>query len=357
MTDAATALPARPADGPFDRTPSLPPGRLLLTAAITLAVVLGGYEAALRARGCFASVANTDALWAAHYNALPSGAASREAVAIIGASRMQIGIDLPSMQAAWPDRSLHQLAMTSRRSPARVLQHLAEETDFAGSVIASTVLRFQRGAGFDAQTDLLATATESTSWTAGPDARMAAWCQSRAACLQSRYGWRPLLAELARGRFIAGPQPPWRAMDLQRQIRLDASAASEQRLAKLTDALKPTAYETPADIASLADQFPQMAAWAAAIEARGGRVWFVRLPIQPERIAIELELFPTVEDWSRLEAALAAGGVDPSRAIDCWSVAPLADFAPPDGSHLDIAESPTFTRLLVEEMNRRAGRE
>lgn len=86
-----------------------------------------------------------------------------------------------------------------------------------------------------------------------------------------------------------------------------------------------------------------LAAQAAAIRARGGRVFFLMLPKSGLVRAIDDRRFPRAQFWDRF--ALEAGSALHFEDVPAWR--PLAC---PDGSHLDFRQRTSFTHALVDAL-------
>ena len=83
---------------------------------------------------------------------------------------------------------------------------------------------------------------------------------------------------------------------------------------------------------------------ASAIERRGGKVVFVRMPTSDEHWALDESKYPKALYWDRFAAVAEA------TAIHFLDVPGLAGFECPDTSHLDTRDSVAFTGRLVHEL-------
>jgi hypothetical protein len=91
-------------------------------------------------------------------------------------------------------------------------------------------------------------------------------------------------------------------------------------------------------------RFAETAKHIARIQARGGRVVFLRLPVSSPLIDQEEKIAPRVATWDRL---VRENGVP---AIHFAEHAELSTFHCPEWSHLSASDSVEFTRRLVPHL-------
>ena len=78
------------------------------------------------------------------------------------------------------------------------------------------------------------------------------------------------------------------------------------------------------------------------LEARGGKVVFVRWPTSGEHWQLDREYFPREKFWDRLAESTSA------LTIHFQDYATLRGFECPDTSHLDYVQAHLFTSALAE---------
>ncbi len=93
-------------------------------------------------------------------------------------------------------------------------------------------------------------------------------------------------------------------------------------------------------------RFGQTAKLITAIRARGGRVVFVRMPVQGPLVEREEMLAPLAATWDRL---VKENGVP---AINFTDHAELNAFTLPEWSHLSAPDSIEFTKRLAPHLQR-----
>ena len=82
------------------------------------------------------------------------------------------------------------------------------------------------------------------------------------------------------------------------------------------------------------------------IQARGGRVVFLREPVADEHLAIDEANYPRARYWD------AYARVAPATRIDFRDEPALADFVLPDSSHIDGVDVPRFTAAMARVLAR-----
>lgn len=115
----------------------------------------------------------------------------------------------------------------------------------------------------------------------------------------------------------------------------------EQELRKRIEALQPTT----ASIERYEQASQQLAAQTAAIQARGGRVYFLMMPKSGWVKAIDDRRFPQHLFWDRFAATVHAPTLH-FEDVPAWN-----GLQCPDGSHLDIRQRLDFTNTLVDALS------
>lgn len=91
----------------------------------------------------------------------------------------------------------------------------------------------------------------------------------------------------------------------------------------------------------LGDRFQEIEQDVSLIQARGGRVVFVRFPVSGEFLEMEENLFPRTQYWDAF--ARQTQGL----TIHFQDYEKLAGFVAPDGSHLDYRDAEKFSLALA----------
>ena len=326
---AASPEPAAPARA----------ARAALWALGTAALLSGAHEALVRSAGHAPGVKNDRGLWALVRDGVPEGPASRDAVLLLGASRMQAGADPDALRAGLGASEVRQLALSGKGSSFPVFADLVRNTDFRGTVLISET-EATLAAPRSLQAENVAYRRDSWSVERRLDRRLGLWIERRAALAAPESDALRLWGTLATTGRLPGPAAipatPDRAQFLRFE-RFDREILA--RLWKDRTTLKARTGPDPDDWLAGA-----LAAWRPPVEAfrrRGGRVVFVRFPVPPERWRAEGTTWAPERYWDRFAAAI---GVP---AVHFTDEPSLNGFPMPDASHVAGRDRAAFSRALA----------
>jgi len=327
---------------PRSDAPPEGPWRWIWAAAVLVLVVgLGGLELFWRKSGYRATIDSTPELWSYH-RARVRGA-GRDTVALVGGSRIQFGFHPEVFVEAHPGFEVVQLAVSGKR-PYATLKDLAEDDSFGGLVICS-VAEPTMYAGWPGQEEYVEYYRQK--WGPGTRASlvMTAALQERLVLLQPRLGVQRL-AEA----FLQGHLPPinYIVTRFDRMQVADYGLLTEQNIRGLTTArinrtrtLLPDTPPAPEDAwrAFVAD----LASFKARIDARGGRVFYVRYPAHGRFRELYDEYFPRARYWDVLAAEVGD-------TLHFEDMPGAEELRLPDDSHMDAPSGIRFTRWIAAEL-------
>ncbi|MDP9141816.1 MAG: hypothetical protein M3O62_13595 [Pseudomonadota bacterium] len=350
----------------------VPAGRWVIVCAIAFAlfsVFVLALEFALAYRGIDTTVADTVDRWLtqrARANRLGS-----QALALVGASRIQLGVDLSELDALTGMKAV-QLAIDGS-SFVPVLRNLAEDEGFTGSVIVSynpEVLINPRDA--DAASDYVSEWTKSGESMAAElpvtysvvERRLETWLHSSLRSYADDGGpmvaiEKRILGKTPTRQYLTTLPSRERSADYQlvsipevyqmrvletmgidyKNYDLDAPPDEvEARLAALVDNL------TASGSQQFAGELEGVERMARQIEDRGGRVYFFVFPTSGLIRKIEERRFPRAQYWDEFAARAPevrqhSDGVPDMQNLSC-----------PDGSHLDYRDKQRFTSALAKTL-------
>ncbi len=310
---------------------------LLAAAAVT------GWECYWRAQGHEPALHDDRDLWSQHREQAISVDQSRN-FTVIGASRIQLAFSSRSFEEAQPGWHATLLAINGHY-PAAVLADLAADERFSGVLLVATDARglshWHRGM--------------SQPWVRhyhrdyGPqrrlERRLLSALQQRLVIVGSEFNLirrldgaiqgRPPVRHYTRllpDRSIAADYRQADVIGLRSHFITDLAAAYADRPA-------PPAERWLADLADIKQD-------VAAVQARGGRVIFLRMPTADAHWQLDQENYPRSSYWDRLAAASGAA------TIHFADYPELADLDLPDTSHIDGSDRDRFTRALVDILAR-----
>ncbi len=331
-TESQSSTPVRLLHGPW--------GRAWVLTGLLVVGLLGVWEGYWRHVGFHATRVSDEPLW---IMAREQVARQPRPVVLIGASRIQAGVDLDVFAAEAGIRPV-QLAICYS-SPTPVLHELAEDASFGGLVICDvTPLLFFQAEGPVAERSrpYLHRYRQYNSLAERWEWRLQEALETVLVCRLDRLApghfgecwmkgtWpEPNLAWLRADRTIEVHYPPGfgsgrpqQSGPFKRNRYLAAGAARDELVAR---------------VAHDVDR----------IRSRGGEVVFVVLPFTGDYAEKEHALAPREEYWDVLLARTGAVG------LHFEDVPGMNGYACPDGCHLDSRDAPRFTRALLAELRGR----
>jgi hypothetical protein len=312
--------------------------------AILIAVALAaGYEAFLRTSGYVPTVQDDADLWSIQFDRVH---ADPDAVALLGASRIQYAVDPALLSRLLGGRTVAMLAVNGNY-PLAALRALADDERFRGLVIVGVDARGLARRHWDMQQSWIAHYGDRWSRARWIHREIATWLQERVVFLRSPFS----LANLAR-RWLAGIGLPFNDYVVLRRDRVgfldyrrtDVAAIKSRRVADLELYYR---ENPPPDPATWLHDLEEVSGWVRRIQARGGRVVFFREPVVEEHLAIDEAHYPREQYWD------AYARVAPAVMIDFRDDPAFAGFVLPDDSHIDGTDVPRFTRALAQVLVRR----
>ncbi len=326
----------------------IPAGKWGLSLMGALVVLLGCATAAelrWRALGHLPSADAEDLdLWA-----LQRKKASNErndTLVIIGKSRAQLDLDVPTLQRRYPQATVLQLALRGRGAFA-VFEDLVQDEAFRGRILFSlTEPDLSLGAA-DAQRPAVERAHHI-----GPDALWNAWLRAQVASrlvlrrsvlhpqrvLQSILEQAPIRPDFIRvepDRFTHGDFSRADLDFLYSEIRRVQGRA----LSVLGNMATPTWPWT--------EQIRRVDPLIAKLREKGGDVAFVHLPVTGISEAFSNRVYPKGQFWDYFATTTN------THVLHYRDVPPMAKMNCPDSSHLDEKDAPRFTSVLFKELERK----
>ncbi len=300
---------------------------------------------ALRHAGFTPALCDNAQLWVlARANVNPD---DRDQVVLLGASRMQLDIDLDAWADTFDGRKPIQLAVAgSLFLPA--LDDLSRDDSFRGVAVSSAIdgtLSGRTHLSFPELQREYVHAYETRTAIAEPEQRLRMLVQQHGAFRLGALSPRALLKCLLDGKRPVPDDALTLAAD--RSSRWDSQRRTSAALSDLPRALLGEAEQVDRTIARLEEM-------VARIQSRGGDVVFLRLPSSGPTRQVENTEFPRAGEWDALANRTRA------IAIHFEDYSELARYSCPDGSHLDYRDAPPFTRsvaALVKDKLRERGRD
>jgi hypothetical protein len=321
-------------------------------------------EMRLALRGISSTQLDSEARWLEVRSAI--AAHGHEALVLIGASRIQLGIDVPLLQRL-SGKPTHQLAIDGT-SYWPLLHGLSEDNEFTGTVVVDYYEHTQLD---EADGGLAAVyeqhyqqkRTQLGHWNFDRLENLLEW-RWRGMMRSYADGARPLdsllyrilnkpelpqylLTNFDRSRdadYSKLPMPDFYLARVHRHLGNDAPKVdlSGQDYPQLVTALRQSIDMLPvADTSRLAEKHHKLQRAVQKIQSRGGHVIFLVMPKSGMVRDIEQRRFPDALFLKPLRRAL------PISIIDATNLPQLADLRCPDGSHLDYRDKARFTTAFA----------
>lgn len=321
------SVPARP-------VPAGPWGRTWVTALAIIVVSIAGLEWVARRHGYQPSVKDDEYAWA--WQRMRVSDNSPHTVALVGTSRILLAFSSSAFRQMLPGYKPVQLAIDGTQ-PGGALIDLANDPAFRGVVIVDTL---ESGITPDdwhrVDSYVRAYHRRWRELGAMADRWLSTLVESHLALLSAR-GMSVLTHGLRSPPYVTTFADRTQHADysrtnvaFHRQLQLD-------RIRKVMALPPPTAQNADQWLHTALEMEP----YIDRIQARGGRVVYVRMPVCDERWVADQRTVPKALFWDRLAARTHA------LTIHFADYPTLRDFACPDTSHLDSKDAPRFTRALL----------
>lgn len=329
-------------------------GSILAAAVVVCALLTTGWELWLRRHGYEPALDDDADLWAAARARLDG--AGPDALVLIGDSRTLFDVDLAELQRGIGGPAPVQLA-TVGTNPLFMLEHLAADEDFRGTVVSgfSPALYFlPPGAAEELPRRGL---KRYQNWSLAQKAsfRMFLPLDRRLSFLNKReLDLRSFIEklELPQREGVDATFVPWLAsiQELDRRARMrrrvEADIAFRDRVRAIWMSFVPPPPPDPVLASAAREGERQRTLWRAfaavdRIRRRGGRVVYLHLPSSGQLREVEERGFPRPHWWDALLAATGAPGIHYQDHPE------LSGFECPEWSHLSASDSVEFTRRLV----------
>lgn len=304
--------------------------------------MLGGLEYVWRSQGYQASVTDNVDLWAAERDRIYE--AGERSVALLGGSRILLGLEPREFERVSPGYEVAHLGINGLH-PMAVLEDLAEDERFRGIAICAITAASLLPERWNEQAEYVRHYRTEFGFLQRYAIGLRVSLQSKLTVLLPQLTLHRAVRHLF---FYGTPADPQYLLTHTTRFReahyermLDLPAHRAWRLARARGG-------SPSSVGSREwrEYVARADRLARRIEARGGRVVFVRFPTSGEHWEADEWRFPKVEYWDVLARGTQAV------SIHFKDVASLAGFECPDGSHLNYEDALEFTRGLSAELQR-----
>ncbi len=313
--------------------------RTWFLTALLLLFILTVYETYLIQEDYQPSIEVGENLWSwnrSHIQHNPS------AIALVGASRIQLGVNTEVMQAELNEHQIVPLAINGQY-PMATLKGLAEDETFNGLVIMSFMAQMLEPQYVEMQTQYNHYFKNQSSWYLSFDAHLTALLKSNLRFMHPLLGLKEVVKHWSAKRNFAGP--------FYVSILPDTSGYGDYSLVDI-DPLKAYFIEQKEinyqsysimDADTWLTQLESLADDVDAIQSRGGEVVLVRFPTDDEHWNLDEAYYPRAKYWQVMVETIPQ-----LKTIHFKDDVVLRSFALPDSSHLDQTDTGAFTLRLIE---------
>lgn len=282
-------------------------------------------------------------LWSVHRQRISD---KPQTLAVLGASRIQLGFSPEVFHSLYPDWTLANLTINANY-PVAALADLADNTEFRGVVLMA----------IDARSLIHIFHSMQQPWVDyyhrdfGPGqwlhSQMATFKQSRLVTANAEFS-------LTR-RFVAWlgdsgkPHVTYIVFDRSRFAKADYQQIKvDYHLRERFNAMRKSAAEFTVPTADeWLESNEKLLDWIGLIQQRGGKVILIRMPTNQESWKVDEEHLPRRDYWDRLT------GQEGILSLHFKDWPELDSYPLPDGSHLDFRDKQAFTRDLLHKLKER----
>jgi hypothetical protein len=283
-------------------------------------------------------VRDTKELWAYHRERASNE--GQNSVVLIGASRIQNGMVPEVLTNQFPDRKVAMLALAGHDSFA-MLENLANDETFTGTVICSTTILWIKGDYFN-QTMTRFIEFHENEWSrrAQLSTNVHIHLQEHLAILHEGLSFEALRARLFGLRY--GNISIARASRF-REIHWANAQDIEKKRNRATAIYKDTLGEAPFPPPDdMVQHYLRVETTVQKLIQKGCRVIFVRMPSSGEVWTLEQQHTPKQLYWDRFAQETTA------ETIHFKDHPTLSGFECADNTHLDYSDAILFTRAFAE---------
>ena len=312
-------------------------GAAMWAVAVTMALAtLAGLEWFWRSHGYRPGVNDDKPLWADHRARVYERGGNT--VVLVGQSRLLLGFSTEVFRARFPDKPLVNLAVSGLPCMA-TLRDLTSDERFRGTVLCSVVPFTFARAVRDHQQPYVDTRHDH-SWM--PRLEGAYWLRAHLACMQPQLCMPRILINKVLRQPL--PAPPFIVTRPDRSWHADFELTDvDRRLRYRLDRMR-RGWQARKNLSpdEWREEVTDIIPWLRRLEARGGRVVFVRMPTSGEAWQMSEKYYPRSAYWDQLEA------ITESPTLHFRDDPGLSGFVCPDASHLDYRQATEFTSQLLD---------
>jgi len=266
-----------------------------------------------------------------------------EDVVFLGASRMQTGLDLATFYQRYPTKKALLLAQSGRGSSYPVFKDIVNRTNYRGIAIIDETEGNLTAQNKDQQ-PFIDHCHANFSINRQLNRRISTWLQSHLLFLNPESSSLRLWGNLVIQHQL--PDPFYTKTRGDRQQLTDYARANHQKLKSLRASrlgFKNSATSLP----TFEQWSSETKHWQPLIDKfqqRGGKIIFVRMPVDRDRWNFESKIYPPDRYWQPWMDQMNVKSIHFADSPD------LSSFRLPDTSHLDMRDKAAFTKIWLTHL-------
>jgi len=309
-----------------------------LLSAWLLLLSIGWYESLLSSKGFMPSIEVNQDLWS--WNRRQAGDQSN-AIVLVGASRIQLGLDTKVLRSELVDKEIVPLAINGQY-PMATIKGLAADETFNGLVLMSFMAQMLEPQYEEMQAEYNQYYTQKSSWYRSFDAYLTAHIKFQFRFLHPLLGLNDLVNYFsAKKKF---PDPFYVSIYPDTSAAGDYSLVDVEPLKQYFIDDKKINYQAFSimDKDTWLSQLDKLSKYIQTIRARGGEVVLLRFPTDDIHWLLDETYYPRAEFWD-----VMLDTIPQIKAIHFKDDEVLNSFNLPDSSHLDQADTKSFTMHII----------
>jgi len=309
---------------------------LLVVSLLLLSI--GSYEYILTKNGFKPSIELNKDLWSWNRKTIQN---NPDVIALIGASRIQLGLDTTTLRKRLPDKDVVALAINGQY-PMATLKSLAEDETFNGLVIMSFMAQMLEPQYIEMQSEYNQYYAHQSSLYLSFDAKLTAMFKSKFRFLHPLLGFYDVVNNFSTKK--AFPEPFYTSVHADTSAVGDYSLVDVEPLKQHFIEDKKRNYQEYKIMnkTTWLVQLDKLAHDIRAIQTRGGEVVLVRFPTDDEHWLLDQAYYPRAQFWDVMVDTIPL-----IHAIHFKDDDVLNSFELPDSSHLDQTDTMAFTLRLI----------
>lgn len=310
--------------------------KIFITTLIGLMLILGLNEILLTKANHLRSIVSDADLWAIEREKVND--LSNKDILLLGASRMQVDLDLDVMHEYFPEKKIIQLALSGLGCSFPVFKDLVENTGFDGIVLIDETQMSLAKTNSDQQ-KVIDHYYHKYSWDRKANKLLSMNLQQSFLFLNPNSNSERLWGNLLGKQELPPPMFTITYPSREQTSYFDLTDTRwiyQMRIEGISAQVK----IPPPGISKWVNQVQTWKPWLRRFEERGGRVIFVHLPNSEERWQMENTWMSKDQYWDHAMEDLTV------ESIHFADYDQLRDFELPDTSHLNAESKTGFTKAF-----------